>query len=108
MHRPPAIRVIATAGALGAALAVGWSAPAVAGVFTIASCQADQVNFSSTAFIDFATRGRTIRRACNPEGPGIRGLVTANSVGRVAVPRGSVAMAYAWSFGTSGPFSRLA
>ena len=93
MHRPPAIRVIATAGAVGALLTLALSAPAVAGVFTVASCQADQVNFSSTAFNDFATRGMSIRRACNPEGPGIRGLVTANTVGRVAVPRGSVAMA---------------
>jgi hypothetical protein len=34
-----------------------------------------------------------IRRACNPEGPGIRGLVTANTLRKTAVPRGSVAMA---------------
>ena len=93
MHRPPAIRVIATAGAVSALLTLALTASAVAGVFTVASCQADRVNFSSTAFDDFATRGMSIRRACNPEGPGIRGLVTANATGRVAVPRGSVAMA---------------
>ena len=33
-----------------------------------------------------------IRRACNPEGPGLRGLVTANSSGRGTVPRGAVAL----------------
>ena len=41
-----------------------------AGQFTVASCQADRLNFSTTAFTDFATRGMKIRRACNPEGPG--------------------------------------
>src|SRR5688572_6714143 len=93
MHRAPAIRVIAIAGAVAALLTGGWSTTAFAGQFTVASCQADQISFSSAAFNHFATRGMGIRRACNPEGLGMRGLVTANSVGRVAVPRGSVAMA---------------
>lgn len=64
-----------------------------AGEFTVASCQADSANFSTVAFTDFATRGMNIRRACNPEGPGVRGLVTANTLRSTAVPRGSVAMA---------------
>ena len=34
-----------------------------------------------------------IRRACDPEGPGLRGLITSNVVRRGRVPRGSVAMA---------------
>jgi len=72
-------------------MALGTSA-ASAGQFTVASCQADRVNFSTTAFNDFATRGMTIRRACNPEGPGLRGLVTANSMRRGTVSRGAVAM----------------
>jgi hypothetical protein len=92
MHRPPAIRVITAAGALSVLLMVLATGTVYAGQFTVASCQADRANFSTTAFNDFATRGMTIRRACNPEGPGIRGLVTANSTGRGAVPRGSVAM----------------
>jgi hypothetical protein len=92
MHRPPAVRVIATAGVLSVLCVALPPAGAVAGQFTVASCQADRVNFSTTAFNDFATRGMTIRRACNPEGPGIRGLVTANATGRTTVPRGSVAM----------------
>src|SRR4051794_12791619 len=92
MHRPPAIRVIAAAGALSVLLVALASTSARAGQFTVASCQADRTNFSTTAFNDFATRGMTIKRACNPEGPGLRGLVTANSTGRGAVPRGSVAM----------------
>src|SRR5947208_1901602 len=92
MHRPPAIRVIAIAGALSVLLVMLGASTVYAGQFTVASCQADRTNFSTTAFNDFATRGMTIRRACNPEGPGIRGLVTANSTGRIAVPRGSVAM----------------
>ena len=34
-----------------------------------------------------------IRRACNPEGPGLRGLITSNVVRGGRVPRGSVALA---------------
>ena len=48
------------------------SGPAVAEQFTVASCQADRLNFSTTAFSDFATRGMRIRRACNPEGRAAR------------------------------------
>lgn len=92
MHRAHAVRVIATAGALSLLAATLPAGAASAGQFTVASCQADQLNFSTTAFTDFATRGMKIRRACNPEGPGIRGVVTANSTASTAVPRGAVAM----------------
>src|SRR5437763_1631563 len=92
MHRPPAVRVIVAAGALSVLFAVLAASTVYAGQFTVASCQADRANFSTTAFNDFATRGMTILRACNPEGPGIRGLITANATNRGAVPRGSVAM----------------
>ena len=74
-------------------LLLALPAGARAGEFRVATCQADRMNFSTNAFDDFATRGMKIRRACNPEGPGLRGLVTANSISRVAIPRGSVAMA---------------
>jgi hypothetical protein len=59
---------------------------AAAGEFTIDACQTDAGNFASTAFENFATRGMHWRRACNPLGPGLRGLVTANvvSTGKVA------------------------
>jgi hypothetical protein len=93
MRRTPIVGVIAFASVLSAAVTVLGSGAAVAGQFTVASCQADQLNFSTTAFGDFATRGMKIRRACNPEGPGIRGLVTENSTTRGTVPRGAVAMA---------------
>lgn len=79
-----------------AALAVlALAAPSIAGAneYTVASCQADSAAFSTVAFTDFATRGMNIRRACDPEGPGVRGLVTANTLRAAAVPRGSVAMA---------------
>ena len=49
---------------------------AAAGEFSVANCQADPLNYSTRAFEDFATRGMTIRRACDPEGPGLRGLIT--------------------------------
>ena len=59
----------------------------------MASCQADRLNFSTQAFSDFATRGMKIKRACNPEGPGLRGLITANVVERGRVARGALALA---------------
>jgi hypothetical protein len=58
-------------------LLVAAPRPALAGQFTIATCQANG-DYSSGAFEDFATRGMKWRRACNPLGPGLRGLVTAN------------------------------
>jgi hypothetical protein len=61
---------------------------AAAGEFTIASCQANG-SFSSGAFQDFATRGMKWRRACNPLGPGLRGLVTANVAGEGHVAVGA-------------------
>lgn len=91
MHGQSAIRVTVATGALSVLLLM-LATSAHAGQFTVASCQADRANFSTTAFNDFATRGMTIRRACNPEGPGIRGLVTANVTNGGTVPRGSVAM----------------
>jgi hypothetical protein len=59
--------------------------PARANEFTINACQADRGEFSTRAFEDFANRGMMWKRACDPEGPGLRGLVTANVVraGRV-------------------------
>ena len=69
------------------------SGEAAAGEFRVASCQADRLNFSTQAFSDFATRGMRIKRACNPEGPGLRGLITANVVEPGRVARGAVALA---------------
>lgn len=75
---------LAIAAVLAAALLTPTSA--VAGEFTISTCQANG-EFSSGAFENFATRGMKWRRACNPLGPGLRGLVTANVArsGHVAV-----------------------
>ena len=55
---------------------------AQAGEFEIGKCQADRLNFSTHGIADFATRGMGIRRACNPEGGGRRGLIV------YSVPRG--------------------
>ncbi|HTE63318.1 MAG TPA: hypothetical protein VK631_23385, partial [Solirubrobacteraceae bacterium] len=66
---------------------------AVAGEYSVGNCGADQLNFSTRAFDDFATRGMKIRRACDPEGPGLRGLITSNVVRGGQVPRGAVALA---------------
>jgi hypothetical protein len=93
MHRAAAVRVIAAVGALSVLLAALSACAAFAGQFTVASCQADQLNFSTTAFGDFATRGMKIVRACNPEGPGLRGLITANAIRSGSVPRGAASIA---------------
>jgi Bacterial Ig-like domain (group 3) len=77
--RPRRSAPFLTVAALAFALLVSTTAPrpALAGQFTIATCQANG-SYSSGAFQDFATRGMKWRRACNPLGPGLRGLVTAN------------------------------
>jgi hypothetical protein len=89
------MRVLTQGAAAGAlCLVVILAAPraATAGQYSVAACQADQLGFSTRAFADFATRGMVIRRACNPEGPGLRGLITANVVRRQPLRRGSVSM----------------
>jgi hypothetical protein len=63
-------------------------AHAEAGEYTIATCQANG-SFESGAFEVFATRGMKWRRACNPLGPGLRGLVTANVAKGGHVPVGA-------------------
>ncbi len=55
--------------------------PAVAGEYTISACQADDAGYVSSAFESFATRGMKWRRACDPLGPPLRGLVAANVPG---------------------------
>ena len=62
---------------------------AAANEFTINTCQADRGDFSTQAFENFANRGMMWRRACSPEGPGLRGLMTANVVRAGRVVRGS-------------------
>ena len=75
------------------ALILSSSAPnAAAGVFEVANCDADKLNYSTRAFTHFATRRMMIKRACNPVGPGLRGLITANVVHNGRVKRGSVAL----------------
>jgi hypothetical protein len=72
-------------------LELGCAAPTSvrANEFTINACQADRGEFSTQAFEDFANRGMMWRRACDPEGPGLRGLVTSNVVRAGRVVRGS-------------------
>lgn len=65
---------------------------AAAGEFSINACQADRGSFSTAAFEDFATRGMRWKRACDPTGKGLRGLVTSNVLRGGKVPRGSRAI----------------
>ncbi|HEU5105168.1 MAG TPA: hypothetical protein VFU11_04960 [Solirubrobacterales bacterium] len=72
-------------------LSISLAAPqlAVAGEYTIHTCADDEAGYSSAALEVFAERGMKWRRACNPAGPGLRGLVSANVSGPGRVPRGA-------------------
>jgi hypothetical protein len=85
----PTRSVLIAAFAATVALALAMPRPAMAGEYTISACQADEAGYASGAFEDFATRGMRWRRACNPLGRGLRGLVTANVAGTGRVARGS-------------------
>jgi hypothetical protein len=67
--------------------------PAIAGKFTVATCLADRLGFSTTAFRDIATSGMRVTRVCDPAGPGLPGLTTSNAPGLGSVPRGAVSIA---------------
>jgi hypothetical protein len=84
------LRVVIGIAVVGSAvLALLAAAAARASEFTINACQADRGEYSTRAFEDFANRGMMWKRACDPEGPGLRGLVTANVVRPGRVIRGS-------------------
>ena len=99
------LRVLALAPLIGFAM-LGTPGSAAAGEFTITACQADAGNFSSGAFENFATRGMRWRRACNPLGPGLRGLVTANTVTGTRVAHGAQS-AFVLNAPPGTAFSRL-
>lgn len=63
--------------------------PALAGEFTINSCEADPGRFSSDAFELRASPGMLGKRACNPESEGLHGMVTGNAIRAGRVPRGA-------------------
>ena len=86
---PHSPRRLAALAVFSIVAALGATAPATAAEYTINACQADRTNYSTTAFEDFATRGMMWKRACDPEGPGLRGLVTANVVRSGRVLRGA-------------------
>lgn len=81
--------LVALAGVLAVLAGLAAPRPAAAGEYTVFACQADEAGYVSSAFEDFATRGMRWRRACNPLGPGLRGLVTANVPGTGRVARGA-------------------
>jgi hypothetical protein len=88
MRRRRLVWLAVAAAALGVAV-LGQATPAAAGVFTIKACAADPQNWSSQAFQDFATRGMRWKRGCNPEGKGLRGMLTGNVPREGSVERGA-------------------
>jgi hypothetical protein len=99
-------RCLAVLALIAAVAAMAAPRQAAAGEFTILACQADAGEFASTAFENFATRGMRWRRACNPLGPGLRGLVTANVVQSGHVAHGAQS-AFVLSAPPGTAFSRL-
>ena len=76
---------------LGAAIllvALAGAGKASAGEYAVHSCAGDS-HYSSRAFAEFSSRGMVVKRACNPQGRGLRGLLTGNRVRRGAVSRGA-------------------
>jgi hypothetical protein len=71
---------------------IGWPQAVHAGEFRVASCQAAPLSYSIRPFEPFKTAGMWIKPACDPEGPGLRGLVTANFVRDGRVRRGERAI----------------
>jgi hypothetical protein len=86
---PTACPVRAALVALLGVVLLALPSAAAGSEFPINACQADRTNYSTQAFDDFATRGMMWKRACDPEGPGLRGLVTSNVPRHGRVPRGS-------------------
>jgi hypothetical protein len=88
---PRPVRIGGLAAIVVAVLALGLAGPssARAGEYTISTCQADEAGYVSSAFENFATRGMKWRRACNPLGPGLRGLVTSNVARTGRVEKGA-------------------
>ena len=95
---------------VGALLVLGFcAADAVAGQYSVGTCEADKTNYSARAFEPFATRGMKIRLACDPHGQGKRGMITSNVVraGRVnpgalaqlsiAAPPGTALTQFTWA-----------
>jgi hypothetical protein len=80
------------AGAVVALLGTVAPDRAAADEFMVETCKGDRLNYSTGVFDDFATRGMKIRRACNPEGPGLRGMVISNVVRDARVRRDSFAL----------------
>jgi hypothetical protein len=88
MGRQHLTSLVIVAAAAGLA-SLGHPSGAAAGAFTINTCGSDAPNYSTQAFEDFATRGMMWKRACDPEGSGLRGLVTGNVVRSGRVARGA-------------------
>jgi hypothetical protein len=81
----------ATGGTLIAVLLI--ATPAMGGQFTVATCQADRLGHTSSAFLARSTSGMQVVRACDPVGRGVRGLVTSDAAGAGTVPRGAASLA---------------
>lgn len=93
MHVTGVFRTAFLVAALMATMLALAAGPANAGEFRLATCQADRMNYSMDAFAGRAGGGMTLKRACNPEGTGLRGMITTNIVRKTAIPHGSASYA---------------
>src|SRR4051812_26098575 len=83
MRRPRTVRrwLVAGASILGA-LVGAPAASASSGFFVVANCKSDRLNYQTSAFTPYASRGMAIRNACRPEGAEPRGLVLIPRLGQ--------------------------
>ena len=81
MPSRPSRHACAIAGAL--ALIITLAVPAQqarAGLFYVATCQADVLGATTSPFEDFATRGMATRRACTPGARGARMILRRSGI----------------------------
>jgi hypothetical protein len=88
---PLDLRICKAIGSAVVGLLIVGAAPAAAGEFEFRGCAAAP-DFSTRAFGLDVTSGMSVKRTCDPEGPGVRGLITANVVRRAPVMMGARAV----------------
>src|SRR3954447_26759285 len=76
MSRARTVRswLVASVSVLGVLL-VAPAAGASGGFFVVANCKSDRLNYSTSAFTPYASRGMAIRNACGPQGHEPRGII---------------------------------
>jgi hypothetical protein len=83
MSRARTVRswLVASVSVLGVLLAAA-PAGASGGFFVVANCKSDRLNYSTSAFTAYASRGMAVRKSCGPQGKEPRGIVLTPALGQ--------------------------